>query len=231
MISAQTKEKILSITSVFETSQLLPKYDVLVVLKDGPGGQPQITYGKHQTTEFGNLKALIKMYIDSCGKYSKELLPYLSSIGVTPLHANNAFKYLLKMAGTDYIMHKIQDRFFNQYYWNPAYDFFSKHGFTQPLSMLVIYDSYIHSGGVPVWLRNGFSEKTPSNGGDETKWVVAYVKARDYWLENHKRKILRNTDYRTDCFLDCIKKCNWDLRQPVVCQFNMNDKKKWITIP
>lgn len=236
------KEKILSVTSVFETSRLMPHYDVITILRDGPKDQNgkkrlQITYGKHQTTEFGNLKALIRMYIDSYGRYAREFRPYLSQIGVTPLCTNKPFLYLLKMAGTDYIMHEVQDRFFDQYYWNPAYQFFLRNGFQLPLSMLVIYDSYIHSGGIPAWLRDDFSEVPPVKGGEEKAWTAAYVEARDLWLENHSDKVLRNTDYRTDCFIEAIEQGNWDLSKPLICKFNLEDKdgdgyeSGWITIP
>lgn len=231
MITTKIKNKILTITSVFETSSLFPRYDVLVVLHDGPGGTPQITYGRHQVTEHSNLKELLEMYCNSGGRYAKEFKPFVSLISVKPLSDNDAFKYLLKMAGTDIVMHQVQDAFFDRYYWDPAFRFFELYGFTLPLSMAVIYDSYIHSGGLPSWLRATYKEVPPAAGGDEKSFITAYVKARDYWLENHQNKILRNTDYRTDCWLECIEKKNWDLALPVVCRFNKKDSKEWITIP
>lgn len=232
MITKQIKQKIQSIVSVFETSSLRPRYDVLVVLNDGPGGSFQITYGKHQATESGSLKTLLQMYCARQGRYAHVLKSYLPLVGRRPLHQNLAFKQLLKAAGKDSVMQIVQDEFFDKHYWVPAERFFHENGFVLPLSMLVIYDSYIHSGGVPAWLRDDFREVPPARGGSEKKWIMAYVGTRDYWLEHHPSKTLRGTDYRTDTFLECIEEGNWTLQAPVICKFNEPDNPKaWITIP
>lgn len=238
MITDAIKKKIQTIVSVFETSSLEPRYDILVCLKDGPevSGQRvvQITYGKHQTTEYSNLKALVKKYCSMDGaKYAADLRLYTTFIGDLkhPLADNESFKALLKKAGTDPLMHQAQDDFFEQFYYNPAYNFFTANRFTFPLSMAVIYDSFIHSGGVPMWLRKRFDEKTPLNGGSEKEWISQYVYVRDNWLEHHENKILRNTDYRTDCWIEQIHTNNWDLSQPVMCKFNQDNQKRWVKIP
>jgi chitosanase len=233
LITPEIKKKIQTIVSVFETSSTQPLYDILVCLNDGPGGIKQITYGKHQTTEYGNLHALIKMYIDRNGRYTNDFKSYLAFIGSHdhPLADNLQFKQLLKLAGTDYIMHQVQDEFFDQYYWHPAVNFFEANRFSLPLSMAVIYDSYIHSGGIPMWLRSKFNEKTPLGGGNEKEWISEYVYTRDNWLEHHENKVLRNTDYRTDCWIDQIHMNNWDLMQPVICKFNSDNKNNWLKIP
>lgn len=232
MITPPNKKKIQDVVSVFETSSTKPLYDILVCMHDGPGKCLQITYGKHQTTEFGNLKALIRMYCDSYGRYARDLRSYLAYIGdpLHPLAKNEPFKYLLKLAGTDIVMHEVQDKFFDQYYWDPAMKFFQQQNFTLPLSMLVIYDSYIQSGGILDFLRKRFGEKTPINNGNEQRWISAYVNVRDKWLEDHTNPILPYTDYRTDCLQDAIQKNNWDLSQPIICKFNSNDPKKWVTV-
>jgi chitosanase len=231
MIATTTKNKILSIVSVFETSSLNPRYDILVVLNDGPHRKPQITFGKHQTTEYGNLKVLLQMYDAVGGLYAKEFKQYLPLIGIKPLSNNETFKYWLKQAGKDPVMIRVQDKFFDQMYWAPAEKFFNDNKFTLPLSMAVIYDSYIHSGSIPAWLRDDFSEVPPAKGGDEKAWITAYVNTRDYWLEHHSNKILNNTDYRTDTWKDCIAANDWQLLKPVVCKFNSSVPSKWITIP
>jgi chitosanase len=241
MITSQHKSKILSITSVFEGGNCNAKYDLIATLPDGPDGRVQLTYGKHQTTEYGNLRLLLLDYVKAGGKYATLLKPYVNSIGVRPLLKwdSKSEKYVfvqkevetaLKSAGSDPIMCQVQDAFFDKVYWNPAYNFFSANQFTLPLSMAVIYDSYIHSGCVPMWLRDDFAEPTPLNGGGEKAWITQYVNARDLWLEHNPKPILRNTDYRTDCWIECIEKENWDLSQPVVCKFNSVNPHNWITI-
>lgn len=233
MISQSIKKKIQDIVSVFETSSTIRRYDALVCLADGPNRIRQITYGAHQTTEYSHLRTMLKMYCDSGGRHTSDIKIFLPFIGKPEknLAANETFKVILKKAGLDPVMHEVQDRFFDQYYWNPALNFFVANQFTLPLSMAVIYDSYIHSGGVPSWLRDDFSERTPLNGGNEKKWIEHYVNARDLWLEKHPNKILRNTDYRTDCWQEQILSGNWQLSAAVVCKFNSANKTKWVTIP
>jgi chitosanase len=79
-------------------------------------------------------------------------------------------------------------------------------------------------------LRDDFKEEPPARGGNEKAWVNAYVNCRDYWLEHHPDKILRNTDYRTDTWQEQVKNNNWDLSQAVICRFNKADKSEWITV-
>lgn len=233
MITTEIKKKIQTIVNVFETSSLKPRYDILIVANDGPDKCAQISYGKQQCAEFGNLHALVKLYCESGGKYSSDLKTFLDFIGNPkhPLSSNQTFKQLLKLAGTDPVMHQVQDDFFDRYYWNPAYNFFSVNLFTLPLSMAVIYDSYIHSGGVPVWLRKEFPAVPPIKGGDEKEWVKEYVTTRDNWLEHNSKKILRGTDYRTDAWIEQIQNENWNLLQPVVVKFNSANEHEWVTIP
>lgn len=233
MITDALKKKIQTVVNVFETSSLKPRYDVICIANDGPGKCTQISYGKQQCAEFGNLHTLIKLYCDNpSSRYGKELKNYLQFIG-DPKHplCNNAdFKQLLKYAGTDFVMHQTQDQFFDQFYWTPALNWFTTNGFTLPLSMLVAYDSFIQSGGILDFLRKRFGERPPAQQGDEKEWILEYVQTRDQWLENHSKEILRATDYRTDTLLDAINAENWDLSQPIVCKFNTIDKHEWVTI-
>ena len=59
MITPESKRKILQVVNVFETGKLEGRYDALVVMNDGPGGIPQITFGRSQTTEYSGLRDLI----------------------------------------------------------------------------------------------------------------------------------------------------------------------------
>jgi chitosanase len=225
-ITAEIKKKIESIVTVFENGKLsAANYGAMTVLQDGKEVRGvktfQITYGVQQTTEQGNLAELIKMYVNTKGaKYATQLEAFVPIIGVKPLVHNESFKRVLIAAGDDPAMQTAQDLFFDLRYWKPAKAFFDRSGFTLPLSMLVIYDSTIHSGSnwngdILMFLRNQFKEAIPSNGGNEQKWVAEYVRVRDKWLEFHKNRILQRTDYRTDCLLEQIKTSNWNLAKPV----------------
>ncbi|MEW6134394.1 MAG: peptidoglycan-binding protein [Bacteroidales bacterium] len=216
MIQPEIKRKIEKVVNVFETGTPEGRYDLLVVMNDGPGGRPQITYGRSQTTEFGNLRKLVKMYCDRAGQYAQALLSWLDIIGKEPLSDNTQFKKLLRDAArNDPVMRLVQDVFFEEVYFAPAQTFFESNGFTLPLALLVIYDSYIHSGRVPDFLRRRFGEKVPSAGGNEKEWVTRYVDVRHQWLKYHSNEILRRTIYRTQCFKDQIAADNWMLSQPV----------------
>ncbi|UFH33151.1 chitosanase [Chryseobacterium sp. C-71] len=217
MITNQQKTKILQVINVFETGSKDGKYDTLVIYADGKNGSRQITYGRSQTTEQGNLKALVQMYITRNGIFATQLKVFVNKIGQESLVDSTAFKNLLRRsAREDIIMRTCQDDFFDILYYKPAFQFFQSNRFTTALSLLVIYDSFIHSGSVPSFLRERFAEKIPVNGGDEKKWITQYVNTRHLWLANHSKKILQKTIYRTECFKNQITNKNWDLSKEII---------------
>lgn len=221
MINEQTKNKIQKIVNVFESGNPDGDYSCISLYEDGPKGIKQITYGKSQTTEWGNLPKLIQLYIKNNGKLASEFTKYTDTLGRISLVDDKVFISLLKEASKDPIMRESQDSFFDTHYWQPAKAWFDKNGFKLNLSMLVIYDSFIHSGSILKFLRNRFTEKVPVNGGDEKAWIEQYTSARLNWLKNHSNPILRKTTYRVCDFLVAMDKNNWDLEQ----EFSANGTK------
>lgn len=226
MITPEKKIFIQRILNCIETGNPDGDYDNITILPDGPltgnGGNErmrQVTYGKTQTTEWGNLKDLVAFYIQNNGKFAEDMKRYTPFIGKRSLVNDKNFISLLEKAGKDPIMVTTQDSFFDSHYWNKAFAWFNLCKFTLPLSMLVIYDSFIQSGGILDFLRNRFSEVPPSKGGDEKAWITAYVKTRHSWLSNNIREDLRNSSYRTNDLLRGIKEENWEL----VGKFHAND--------
>jgi chitosanase len=222
-ITVAQKKKIIKVVNVFETGTIDGNYADISIYVDGPKGPDgkqikQITYGRSQTTEFGVLKILIDQYIANNGQYANQFKSYASKIGKQPsLHNDANFKKLLRDAGKlDPIMRNTQDSFFDQLYYQPALSWFTSMKFTLPLSMLVIYDSFIHSGTILAFLRERFPASVPKNGGDEKTWIKQYVAVRHTWLANHSNKILRNTVYRPICFENAIAQNNWDLAKPII---------------
>lgn len=204
------KDKILEVINVFETGSKSGNYSAISIFEDGPNDRRQITYGRSQTTEFGGLPDLIRKY--EGGLYSDEFDCYLSRLGKFPsLCDNDEFITLLKKAGTDPVMRKTQDEFFDERYWKPALKWAKENGFQENLSMLVIYDSYIHSGGILSFLKEHVDGNVPAQGGKEKDWIISYVDVRGRWLKNHRREILRHTVYRTNLFKSLIADDNWDL--------------------
>jgi len=213
-----TPRQILTITrivNVFETGSPEGDYSNISIFPDGPGDRRQITYGRSQTTEFGHLKELIQRYYDSKDEdttISEHLVKFLPKIGIVSLANNTEFIHYLRLAGkTDPAMKRTQDQFFYDIYFRPAIDWCDSHGLFYALSALVVYDSYIHSGGMLPVIRRSFPAVPPVDGGDEKEFISQYVNARDHWLSHHRRKILHSTVYRTRCFLQLIRAGNWSL--------------------
>src|SRR5262245_22534112 len=211
------KSLLVRVLNVFETGKPDGDYGAIAIFSDGPHDIRQITYGRSQTTEYGNLRELVHGYMAANGTFSQVIRPFAERIGSVPLTDNAEFKALLRRAGReDLVMRRMQDRFFDKRYFRPAMRWAEENGFRLPLSALVIYDSFIHSGSILGPFRAMFAESPPANNGDEKAWTKAYVNARHRWLGNHPRKIVRRTVYRTACFKREIARENWDLaRTPI----------------
>lgn len=207
------KKKIQSIVNSFETGSADGSYGNVSIFADGPKGIRQITYGKSQTTEWGNLNKLIEAYSKKKGTHSAFFRPYVSRIGKVSLVNDQKLLTALREAGKDPVMVQTQDEFFDEVYWKPAFEFFKENGFKEPLSMLVIYDSFIHSGGILNFLRTRFPAKTPAKGGNEKQWIEQYLNVRHSWLANHQNAILRKTTYRTRNMLQAVVRDDWNLEK------------------
>jgi chitosanase len=212
LLNKNQKSVIERVINVFETGSPAGNYAAIAIFPDGPNKIRQITYGRSQTTEYGNLRELVQNYVNASGMFSAALKPFASKVGTTALTDDAAFKDLLRKAGQlDPVMKSTQDAFFEARYFRPAMKWADEHGFRLPLSMLVIYDSYIHSGSIRPDIRQMFPESPPSRGGDEKAWVTAYVNARHKYLAGNQNPVVRPTVYRTQCFKDQIQKQNWNL--------------------
>lgn len=205
------KDKMNSVINAFENSSKERNYTSVFTWNDGPNEKKQITLSVG-FTQAGNLQKVIQDYISNDGKHADELKKYNWSD--YSLAYNSRAIQALKEACKDPIMMKSQDKIFDEMYWIPAKRFFDRNGFTENLSMLVIFDSYLHSGSVPSWLRDDFKERPPAAGGRERVWINDYVNARHNWLWN-KGGQLRTSSYRTRCFKEQIKNENWNLDKPI----------------
>lgn len=209
------KNKIQRILNAIETGTPDGNYGDVSIFKDGPNNIAQITYGRSQTTEYGLLKELLELYISNKGIYANDFIPYINKLEKTPLVKDSKFINLLEKAATDPIMRSTQDAFFDEFYWEPAVEWAEANGFTTPLSLLVIYDSFTQSGGILGFLRNRFKERVPAKGGNEKKWITDYVNVRHAWLKsNTYRPILRKTVYRTQAMINTIESNDWNLDKP-----------------
>jgi chitosanase len=169
-------------------------------------------------TESGNLKKVLERYCSEGGLEQpiRKFLPDLGDRNKETLSGNKTFIKLLKSAGTEPLMQRIQREEFDRMYLGPAFEWGKTYGFTLNLSMLTIADSYLHSGSMLGFLMAKFPEKKPVAGGDEKTWITEYLNARKNWLANHSNRILTGTVYRANCYLIEVAKGNWDLLTPVV---------------
>lgn len=213
-LSPEQKSLLERVLNAFETGTGDGDYGLISIYHDGPHDIPQITYGRSQTTEYGNLRTLVQMYVEAGGSFSDALRPFADLVGSVPLTDNQEFKALLRNAGrNDPVMRSIQDEFFETEYFQPAMQWADENGFTLALSGLVIYDSFIHSGGILWLIRQRFQESPPAAGGSEQAWIEAYVRERHLWLLSHHRAAVRASAYRTSDLQREIERGNWDLAQ------------------
>lgn len=206
------------VINVYETGTVEGDYGAISIYNDGPNNIRQVTYGRAQTTEYGNLRRLISDYVSASGRFSAQLAGYVAKIGTkigspprSPLVDDQTFLTLLRNAGQDPVMRQTQDAFFDRVYFQPALDWAAANGFVTALSALVIYDSFNHSGGILSSIRDAFPERTPADGGDEKTWTSQYVAARQNWLATNPREALHATVYRTEDLMREINRNNWDL--------------------
>jgi len=213
-LTERQRRIITQVVNAFETGSPEGDYAATAIFHDGPHNIRQITYGRSQSTEYSSLRELVAAYVDAGGMFSEALRPYADRIGSVPLTDDAGFKSLLRRAGReDPVMRQIQDAFFDRRYLLPTLGWAADEGFSLPLSALVIYDSWIHSGGILWVLRQTFPDNPPSLGGEEKLWTQAYVTARRTWLAGHARAIIRKTVYRPDCFQREIARNNWHLSE------------------
>jgi chitosanase len=217
------KDTIWAILDVFETGRLsLDRYSSAEILPDNGG----ISYGRHQaTSDSGTLASVLRAYLTRGGNWEGDPSPsaLLSHIEATewprsgeptPSWARASLP-LLQEAGTEVPMQEAQDYVFEQDYWLPAVSTWTDLGLRTALGLLVIYDTWIHSGAKGVgYIRPKFPELPPSKGGGEKAWVTAYVQARGAWLRAFDSAAVRASTYRTDSLARLIEEERWDLEPP-----------------
>jgi chitosanase len=67
------------VINVFESGSPNGNYAAISIFADGPNDVRQITYGRSQTTEYGNLRELVRRYVAANGAFSKKLKPFAAT--------------------------------------------------------------------------------------------------------------------------------------------------------
>jgi chitosanase len=215
MLTEIQKKACQAIVNIFETGSPQGNYSSVTVAKNDPG---HLTYGRSQTTLASEgLYQLIRMYCNSpTAQFKTDLEPYLTDLQNrdVSLDLDKTLHGILKKAGNDPVMQKVQDEFFDKNYWMPALKIAESAGIKSALGIAVVYDSKIHGS----WTR--IFNRTNKEHGDlktigEKKWIAFYVEERREWIRTHLNKLLQKTVYRMDTFRELIKSENWDLKLPI----------------
>jgi len=212
------KMKAAAIVNIFETGRPFGSYAALAVLDDGAG----ISFGISQFTHrSGSLAAVVTRYLDNGGVVARNVLEdqlvtlrSTTRPAITAAAGNRQLKNALRAAAVTREMREAQHFTAFEKYMAPALRACEGSGFTQTLSLAVIYDSITHGS----WERIR-DRVTLGRGGSvdpERAWITAYVKARHTWLRSIPR--LRPTSYRTSFFLLQILAGNWGLDLPLRVQ-------------
>lgn len=227
LFSARQKLIAVSITHIFESFPPSPagNPDTVAVLKDGAG----ISYGISQDTHAsGNLARVIEFYLEESKgdgnllyePYFRKMLPHLKNTAFNNRMAwadNDELKRILREAGQTAEMRSAQEKNMNRRL-GKAIKACEGSNFSETLSLAVAYDSINHGSWELIRDRVNLDRRQfLDNLTFERAWITRYVAERDRWLENHPKKILRATDYRTDFFLAQIARNNWNLDLPVYC--------------
>ncbi len=208
------KGAVQAIVNIFETGTPLGDYASVTLLEGDTG---HLTYGRSQTTlASGNLYLLIKDYVDTADALVAEALqsylPRLDAIDLS-LDEDTEFHALLRSAGSDPAMQRVQDAFFDRIFWAPAVRSAAYIDSTMALGMAVIYDSRIHGSWQAIRDRVIKEYGSLSDLGENT-WMWRYVAYRRNWLATHKNTLLRRTVYRMESMQTLMGSEKWDLSLP-----------------
>jgi chitosanase len=207
-----------AIVNVFETGEVEGDYGNVTVI---PGDSGHLTYGRSQTTLTSFLYELLSDYCSEAGaQFASEIKPYLSRVKAQDIKLDNekVFHRILRKAGEDPVMQRVQDEFFDRRYWVPAMERARQAGIVSPLGCAVVYDSQVHGS----WDRIRQRTNTRAGGSatlvGEKLWIKTYVATRRTWLATHSNSVLHATVYRMDTFNQYVADGNWELRLPLKAQ-------------
>jgi chitosanase len=231
MLTATQKSAAEAIVNIFETGRVLGHYGNVTLLKGDSG---HLTYGRTQTTlTSGNLFLLINDYVNADGaEYADHFKPFLARLRAIDVSLDNdpIIKELLQQAGSDPVMHQVQDAFFDRVYWNPALVCATELGIVSALGCCTVYDSMVHGS----WRM--MRDRTNAQYGlcrtlGENIWIARYVSVRQQWLADNPNLLLRKTVYRMVELGKLIEANRWNLDLPIVVRGVTIDEATFAAAP
>ena len=205
------------ILSVAETGKEEWDPGAVYIYADGNEGRKQCTLSIGFTADGGNLRKFLERYSAEGGAYGIRFAPWVVALKNGDPGIDPHFIGLLKEAAKeDPLFETVQKEAFEDFYLAPAFAWAKDYEFTEPLSYLVIADSFLHSGGMLGFLMQRFVTPKPKSGGNEHDWILDYLHVRHAWLKSHPKNILNNTTYRAEACIEQIIKGDWDLKDAFV---------------
>jgi len=215
MLTELQKKTAQAIVRIFETGKALGDYGAVTVI---PGDTGHLSYGCSQASlTSGNLGMLVGAYCVAQGaEYAGKLEPYISALKKLDTRLDNdaTLKTLLKAAGNDPVMRRVQDDFFDLKFWWPAVYTAEGMEIRSALGTLVLYDSRIHGSFDLISNRTTQKHGSPLMIG-EREWIDRYIRERRDWLKNHSNTLLHNTVYRMDTLATLAMMGSWELDLPL----------------
>lgn len=208
------KQAAMAIVNIFETGRVRGDYGKVTYVV---GDHGQLTYGRSQVTlASGGLYALLKLYCAAgAAAFASQLRTYLERLEARDpsLNTDMPLRGLLRAAGTDPVMRAVQDRYFEQRYWQPATRAAAGLGLREALSVAVVYDSFIHGSWGKLRDRTTAAHGAPAVIGERV-WIEYYLRERRAWLAGASA-LLARTVYRMDALLALVADGAWALELPL----------------
>ncbi len=203
-----------AILSVFETSQKQGDPAAVAVLDDGAG----VSYGIKQFTHGGGaLEEVLREFARlapahqaSATRYADQLRNR-SAANVEQMGADLSFRQWLRQAGRTPEMRTAQETIADRNYLNPALAECERNGFIEPLSLAVVFDSYVQGSWERCKRDTNAKHRRPV---PEKRWIVDYLATRTQFLQGRKSGAARASVYRPATFQKLIERGNWKLATP-----------------
>ena len=211
-MNALQKQTCIAIVNIFEGSSLTGNYGAVGGLKNDKG---HISYGRSQVSLMsGNLFLLIKAYCEAPeAQFAEELSPYLRRLGDKDITLDQDvnLRSILRQAGSDPAMKRIQDDYFDRNFFQPAMAAAQRANLQHPLSQTIAYDSHIQGGWQACAADVNAAIGPISANVPEESWIKRYLEVRTAYLQRHAPQ----TTYRPEAFSKMVSAGGWALELPI----------------
>lgn len=203
-----------AILSVFETDKEQGDPRAVAVLDDKAG----VSYGIKQFTHgSGSLEKVLRKFAVLAPAHLASALRYAdrlkdkSAANVEAMGKEGAFRQWLRQAGETPEMRMAQESIADEAYLNPAIEECERCAFIEPLSLAVVFDSFVQGSWARCKNDTNARHKHPVV---ERQWITDYLIVRTQFLRTRGSSAARASVYRPAAFQALIQRGNWQLTTP-----------------